>query len=153
MPSLKSMDPVKLKIYPWGDGVNDLRYFTPQIFMPSEIEGLKQADGYVPQALTLEGAVRSLDLTLKEASPGIYFAANPLENTYGKWLIALKRAGWQQVPGCALNRVWGAWQSYKGPGSKVAGADQNPTYKLPWYSPDGQHKWIHAFYRIIPGRQ
>lgn len=153
MMTLKAMEPQKLVIYPWGDGVGDVRYFTPQILMPSEIEGLKNASGYMPQALTLEGAVQSLELTMRDAPPGIYFAGNPLEGTYGKWLIALKRAGWQQVPGCALNRVWGGWQSYKGPGSQMTGADSNPTFKLPWYSSDGQTKWIHAFYTIVPGRK
>jgi hypothetical protein len=153
MASFKSMEPKPLKVYSWGDGVADVRYFTTQIFMPSEIEGLKNASGYVPNALTLDNAVKSLELTMQDAKPGIYFAANPLENTYGKWLIALKRAGWHQVPGCALNRVWGQWSQYKGPGSKVPGAENNAQYKLPWFSSDGQHKWIHAFYCIVPGRK
>jgi hypothetical protein len=153
MGTFKSMEPTKLVVYPWGEGVADVRYFTPQIFMPSEIEGLKNASGYVPQALTLEGAIQSLQLTMQDAPPGIYFAGNPLEGTYGKWLVALKAAGWQQVPGCALNRVWGGWQQYKGPGSKMSGTENNPQFKLPWYSPDGQTKWIHAFYNIVPGRK
>jgi hypothetical protein len=145
------MEPTKLVVYPWGDGVGDVRYFTPQIFMPSELEGLKQASGYMPQALTLEGAVKSIQLTMEDAKPGIYFAGNPLEGTYGKWLVALKAAGWKQVPGCALNRVWGGWESYKGPGSKH-GTSGNP--KAPaWESKDGFHKWIHAFYTIVPGRK
>lgn len=151
MPALKAMEPQKLVIYPWGDGVADLRYFTPQILMPSELEGLKEASGYVPQALTLEGAIESLELTMRDAQPGIYFAGNPLEGTYGKWLCALKATkGWNQVPGCALNRVWGNWERYKGPGSKNGtGLTKAPA----WESPDGFSKWIHAFYYIKAGRQ
>lgn len=147
------MQPKPLTLYSWGDGVGDVRYFTPQILMPSEIAGLSNANGYMPQAYDFDGALKALELTMRDAPPGIYFAGNPLENTYGKWLIALKAAGWTQVPGCALNRVWGAWAAYKGPGSVVPGSENVPMFKLPWYSADGQTKWIHAFYYIVPGRQ
>ena len=150
MGTLQAMKPTKLTIYPWGDGVNDLRYFTPQILMPSEIQGLQNANGYVPQAYNLKSAIQALELTMKDAEPGIYFAGNPLQSTYGKWLCVLKAAGWTQVPGCALNRVWGGWESYKGPGSKNgAGLPKAPA----WESPDGYGKWIHAFYYIVPGRK
>jgi hypothetical protein len=143
------MPPQKLVVYPWGDGIGDVRYFTPQILMPSELEGLKKADGYVPSALTLEGAVESLDLTMREAKPGIYFASNPLEGTYGKWLCAMRaNPNWHQVPGCALNRVWGNWRNFKGPASSEV-YKKGPV----WESPDGQNKWIHAFYTIVPGRK
>jgi hypothetical protein len=146
----KSMEPAKLPIYSWGEGVADVRFFTPQIVMPSEVAGV-ETSSYSPSAYDLETAVAALKLTLSDAEPGIYFAGNPLESTYGKWCIALKAAGWTQIPGCALNRVWGDWQAYKGPGS------QNPSNKLPqtnpWTSPDGFNKWIHAFYTIVPGRK
>lgn len=157
MGSLTFMKPSKLKIYPWGDGVNDVRYFTTQILMPSELQAIKDATGYQPQALDFEGAVEALRLTLKDAPPGIYWAGNPLESTYGKWNMALKAAGWTQVQGCALNRVWGNWQAYKGPGSQnTAFGTGNPPpkhFKEPWNSPDGFGKWIHAFYCIVPGRK
>lgn len=140
----------KLVLYPWGDGIGDVRYFTTQIFMPSELAKMKDATGYIPQAYDLQTAVRALELTMKDAEPGIYFAANPLEGTYGKWNIVLKTAGWTQVPGCALNRVWGNWEAYKGPGSK----NGSPSAKTePWNSADGFSKWIHAFYYIVPGRK
>jgi hypothetical protein len=152
--SIKVMEPQALPIYSWGDGVGDVRYFTPQILMPSEIEKFSNATGYMPQAYDFEGAIKALELTMKDAKPGIYFAGNPLEGTYGKWMVAMKATkGWKQVPGCALNRVWGQWQSWKGPGTKLAGAENNATYKLPWYSSDGQSKWIHAFYYIVEGRK
>jgi len=106
----------------------------------------------MPQAYDFAGALKALELTMASAKPGIYFAGNPLEGTYGKWNCALKAAGWTQVPGCALNRVWGGWQAYK-PGGKLPSADTNPQFKLPWYSADGQTKWIHAFYCIVPGRK
>ena len=147
--TLKSMDPKPLTLYSWGTGVGDVRYFTPQVLMPSEIANLKDATGYMPQAYDLKGAIKALDLTLEGAAPGIYFAGNPLQDTYGKWLCVLKAAGWTQVPGCALNRVWGEWQSHK-PGAKLAKASQ-AQYKLPWNSEDGQSKWIHAFFKVVPG--
>lgn len=150
MGTLTPMKPTRLTIYPWGDGVFDVRYFTPQILMPSELAAMKDATGYVPQAYDLASAVQALQLTLKDAEPGIYFAGNPLQGTYGKWNVALKAAGWQQVPGCALNRVWGGWQNYKGLGTKNgAGLPNAPV----WESPDGFTKWIHAFYSIVPGRK
>lgn len=144
-----------MTIYPWGSGIADVRYFTPQILMPSELKGLEDAKGYVPQALTLEGAVKSIELTMQDAEPGIYFAGNPLSDTYGKWLVALKAAGWQQVPGCALNRVWGGHEYWKGPGSKhpdVKNEYSKSLFKHPWYSEDGFQKWIHAFWHVVPGR-
>jgi hypothetical protein len=140
---------MKLTIYPWGKGVSDLRYFTPQIMSKQEIEAQKAAT-YNISALTFQGAVDSLRLTLKDAPPGIYFAGNPHSGTYGKWNLALVAAGFKRVPGCALNRVWGGWQSYKGPGSKLAVAG-DATHMLPWSSPDGFDKWIHAFYFIKEG--
>lgn len=136
----------------------DVRYFTPQILMPSELEKMKDATGYMPQAYDLKGAIEAINLTLKSAEPGIYFAGNPLEGTYGKWNIALKAAGWTQVPGCALNRVWGNWQAYKKGGTNPNAIDHatnqlHTQYKEPWFSPDGFGKWIHAFYYIVPGRK
>jgi hypothetical protein len=113
-----------------------------------EIEAQK-ASTYNIQALTFEGAVESLKLTLKDAPPGIYFAGNPHSGTYGKWNLALVAAGFRRVPGCALNRVWGGWQNYKGPGSKSNYL--NAEHQKPWNSPDGFDKWIHAFYYIKEG--
>ena len=149
MPKFEPIEPTKLPVYSWGDGVADVRFFTTQILMPSEIAAV-EASGYIPRAYNLEGAIRALKLTLKDVEPGIYFAGNPLESTYGKWCCALKAAGWTQVPGCALNRVWGNWEAYKGPGSK--NSSSNPSAP-PWESPDGFHKWMHAFYTIVPGRK
>jgi hypothetical protein len=150
MGTFKASPPQKLTIYPWGDGVGDIRYFTPQILMPSELAAMKDAS-YVPQAYDFESAKRALELTMKDAEPGIYFAGNPLESTYGKWLCVMRASeGWTQVPGCALNRVWGNWQAYKGPGSKNTYGTDN---KNPWDSPDGFNKWVHAFYYIVPGRK
>lgn len=144
------MQPKKLCIYSWGDGIADVRYFTAQIMMPSELAKLRDSS-YAPQAYDFASAVEALKLTMQGAEPGIYFAGNPLESTYGKWNCALKAAGWTQVPGCALNRVWGNWQAYKGPGSKNTGVvDPNSPV---WESPDGFKKWIHAFYYIVPGRK
>lgn len=153
MGTLKLLDPKPLTIYSWGDGVSDVRYFTTQILMPSELAKMKDATGYMPQAYDLKGAIEAINLTMKGAQPGIYFAGNPLEGTYGKWNIALKMAGWTQVPGCALNRVWGNWQAYKPGGKNPNVSLDSAMYKEPWYSPDGFHKWIHAFYYIVPGRK
>src|SRR5579859_1665785 len=148
--TLQAMKPEKLHLYSWGDGVGDVRYFTPQILMPSELSGMQKATGYVPKAYDIKAAVEALEMTMKDAEPGIYFAGNPLQSTYGKWCVAMKMAGWTQVPGCALNRVWGGWESYKGPGSKNgAGTPNAPA----WESRDGFGKWIHAFYYIVPGRK
>jgi hypothetical protein len=146
MGTLKVMEPKPLTVYPWGEGVGDVRYFTPQILMPSELKGVGEAKGYMPQAYDIQTAIKVLEITMDKASPGVYFAGNPLQGTYGKWLVAMKMAGWKQVPGCALNRVWGNWRNYKGPAMPEV-------YKkgVPWESPDGQNKWIHAFYYIVPG--
>lgn len=146
---LTAKTPEPLTIYPWGDGVNDLRYFTPQILMPSELASLSNAKGYVPTAYDLPTAIKAIELTMAKATPGIYFVGNPLEGTYGKWLVALKAAGWTQVPGCALNRVWDGWESYKGPNSTCNYGAKGS--KNPWDSSDGFTKWIHVFYRIVPG--
>lgn len=167
MGKVTPVGPKPLTIYPWGKGIADLRYFTQPISTPIEVEALKAQYAKVSynyQYADFKTALDSIQMTLDAAPPGIYFAGNPHYGVFGRWNLALVKAGFERVPGCAINRVY--TQNWTWKGSKhtsygtgchcttCAGDPMKPaTHPTPWKSEDGFDHWIHAFYYIKPGRK
>lgn len=149
----------KLTVFPWGHGVSDLRYFEANILSAEEVEKTKKQYATLPYNTsysTFPRAVECLKATMADATPGIYFAGNPHYGTYGKWNCALVEAGFKRVPGCAINRVYDAYWTWKGKpryGSECncAACGGGGHRKAPWESADGYQHWIHAFYYIVDG--
>src|SRR5258708_29681952 len=99
----------KLTIFPWGRGVSDLRYFQGNILTAEELEQQKKSYEKLPYDCTyldFPAAIKTIQATMAEAEPGIYFTGNPHYGSYGKWNVALQMAGFSRVPGCAINRVY-----------------------------------------------
>jgi hypothetical protein len=139
----------KPTVFPWGEGIADLRYFNGSVLLPSEVDAYER-QSYKPTAVLFAAAVDAIHLALKDAPPGIYWAGNPLYGDYGKWSCALQAAGFTKVDGCATNRVYAS-----SPQSKRALTNAHPERgtptKTPWESTDGYTHWIHAFYIVKPG--
>jgi hypothetical protein len=138
----------KPTIFPWGEGIADLRYFNNHILVGDELSDWEKQT-YQPEALKFAHAVDAIHLALKDAPPGIYWAGNPLYGDYGKWSCALQAAGFTKVDGCATNRVYSSSPQSKTP-VKNAHPPMQKT-KTPWDSTDGYLHWIHAFYIVKPG--
>jgi hypothetical protein len=148
-------------IFPWGTGINDLRYFNGNLYSEPEVAKMRvdyAKSPYNSTAATLESAVEVLNSLMEKAPPGIYFAGNPHYGGYGKWNLALSKAGFTKVPGCAINRVYNHSWDWKAKGhcwsdnpASAGGYDSKEYYDHPWESADGFQHWIHAFYKIVPG--
>jgi len=144
---LEEQIPSPLTLFSWGKGISDLRLFndTPETFEEAQkrltpLYGTRPGGPFKLPYLSREGALKSIDLTIEAAPPGVIFVAHPLRRELAKWLTLLKAKGFHPVmKGCTANYVMGD------PKTKRA----SPSYKpQPWEDAKGYGSWEHALFYV-----